>query len=247
MPAAAPHLSCIRGSPPEGEHSRAHSSSAGSAVPMKTGPARRQSCETTGETGNPSSACRIASAKSESNATRPNRSCSTPQASGAPGTETLVHPRSGNVVCPAARTASADSARGAGPDAFRPCSVLPSHTIAKASLPMPFDVGSTTVRVIAGRQCRIDRAAAGTQDREAGLRSQRLARRDHPAGRQDHTALRRVETGFQAHGDSRGSGIGMRILSRTGNRSYRGGPRPPGVFHADRAVDRSWKCRITLR
>ena len=50
---------------------------------------------------------------------------------------------------PAARSASAESARGAGPDAFRPCSFSPSHTIAKASLPMPFEVGSTTVRVIA--------------------------------------------------------------------------------------------------
>ena len=118
-------------------------------MPVKTGPARRQSCEITGETGNPSSACRIAAAKSESNGTRPNRSCSTPQASGAPGTETLVHPRSGNAVCPAARNACAESARGAGPDAFKPCSFSPSHTIANASLPMPFDVGSTTVRVIA--------------------------------------------------------------------------------------------------
>ena len=116
---------------------------------MKTRPALRHSCDTTGETGNPSSANRIAAANSESNGTRPNLSCSTPQASGAPGTETLVQPRSGNTVCPAARNASAESARGAGPDAFSPCSFSPSHTIAKASLPMPFEVGSTTVRVIA--------------------------------------------------------------------------------------------------
>ena len=62
-----------------------------------------------------------------------------------------------------------------------------------------------------GSQRRIDRAAAGSQYREAGLRSQRLARRDHPAGRQHRTALRRVEVGFQVHGDSRGSGTGMRM------------------------------------
>ena len=44
---------------------------------------------------------------------------------------------------------SADQARGARPEAFRPCSAAPSHTSAKASPPIPFITGSTTVSVMA--------------------------------------------------------------------------------------------------
>jgi hypothetical protein len=47
-----------------------------------------------------------------------------------------------------ARKALGDQA-WAAPQAFRPCSWLPSHTRAKASPPMPFIVGSTTVKVMA--------------------------------------------------------------------------------------------------
>src|SRR5690349_2909370 len=40
-------------------------------------------------------------------------------------------------------------AAGDRPDAFKPCSVEPSHMIANASLPTPLLVGSTIVSVIA--------------------------------------------------------------------------------------------------
>ena len=40
-------------------------------------------------------------------------------------------------------------AAGERPDAFRPCSRLPSQTMAKASEPMPLDTGSTMVSVMA--------------------------------------------------------------------------------------------------
>ena len=40
-------------------------------------------------------------------------------------------------------------AAGERPDAFNPCSRSPSHTMAKASEPMPLDTGSTTVSVMA--------------------------------------------------------------------------------------------------
>ena len=45
--------------------------------------------------------------------------------------------------------AAAVVAAGARPEPFRPCSVLPSQTSEKTSLPMPFEVGSTTVRAMA--------------------------------------------------------------------------------------------------
>ena len=38
---------------------------------------------------------------------------------------------------------------GERPDALRPCSRSPSHTIAKASEPMPLETGSTRVSVMA--------------------------------------------------------------------------------------------------
>ena len=47
------------------------------------------------------------------------------------------------------RSASGVHAAGARPEAFSPCSRLPSQISAKASPPMPFIVGSTTVSVIA--------------------------------------------------------------------------------------------------
>ena len=42
-----------------------------------------------------------------------------------------------------------DRAIGARPEAFRPCSSLPSQTMAKASLPRPLPVGSTSTRTAA--------------------------------------------------------------------------------------------------
>jgi hypothetical protein len=38
---------------------------------------------------------------------------------------------------------------GERPEAFNPCNLSPSHTMAKASEPMPVETGSTRVRVIA--------------------------------------------------------------------------------------------------
>ena len=40
-------------------------------------------------------------------------------------------------------------AAGERPEAFNPCSRSPSHTMAKASEPMPLDTGSTTVSATA--------------------------------------------------------------------------------------------------
>jgi hypothetical protein len=72
--------------------------------------------------------------------------CSSTQADTAPGTVTEFHPRSGTRSPP---KYSGVHAAGDRPDAFNPCSFAPSQTMAKASEPMPFDTGSTRVRVIA--------------------------------------------------------------------------------------------------
>ena len=45
-------------------------------------------------------------------------------------------------------TASGVAAAGARPEPFSPCSLPPSQTSAKTSLPIPLEVGSTTVKVM---------------------------------------------------------------------------------------------------
>ena len=77
----------------------------------------------------------------------PNFFESSTQAETAPGTETLSHPRAGIVLY--RLKYSGVHAAGERPEAFRPCSFLPSQMTAKRSLPMPFEIGSTTVSVIA--------------------------------------------------------------------------------------------------
>jgi hypothetical protein len=65
----------------------------------------------------------------------------------APGTVTDSQPRVGIAACSLKR--SSDQPEGERPEALRPCSFLPSHSMQNASLPMPLLVGSTTVSVIA--------------------------------------------------------------------------------------------------
>src|SRR5690606_3954142 len=81
------------------------------------------------------------------NSSAPNFSERSAQAETAPGTVTLSHPRAGIRSRPANR--SGVHAAGERPDALSPCRVFPSQTMAKASLPNPLPVGSTTVRVAA--------------------------------------------------------------------------------------------------
>ncbi len=77
----------------------------------------------------------------------PNFFDSSTQDDTAPGTDTLFQPRTGIAFCPLKY--SGIHAAGERPEAFRPCSLFPSQMMAKASLPMPFEIGSTTVSVIA--------------------------------------------------------------------------------------------------
>ena len=65
----------------------------------------------------------------------------------APGTLTEFQPRCGIAFWPA--NISAVQPAGERPEAFNPCSCLPSHRIANASEPMPLETGSTSVSVIA--------------------------------------------------------------------------------------------------
>src|SRR5690606_38642957 len=90
---------------------------------------------------------RMASSNRLSNGSRPKRSDSAAHADTPPGTVTLSQPRLGILAWPAKR--SGVHAAGERPDAFRPCNACPSQTKAKASPPMPFMVGSTTVSVMA--------------------------------------------------------------------------------------------------
>jgi hypothetical protein len=69
------------------------------------------------------------------------------QADTTPGTVTESQPVFGMLVLPAKR--SGVHALGARPEALNPCRRVPSQTSAKASEPIPFMVGSTTVSVIA--------------------------------------------------------------------------------------------------
>ena len=60
---------------------------------------------------------------------------------------TLFQPRCGTLFSPAKY--SGVHAAGERPEAFKPRSAFPSQTIAKRSEPIPFEIGSTTVSVIA--------------------------------------------------------------------------------------------------
>src|SRR5262249_57604138 len=70
-----------------------------------------------------------------------------PAAGPARGRVTLSQPGCGTLFSPA--KSSGVHAAGERPEAFRPRSSLPSQTIAKRSEPIPFEIGSTTVSVIA--------------------------------------------------------------------------------------------------
>ena len=77
----------------------------------------------------------------------PKRSDSVTQAETQPGTLTLFQPRCGMVLWSLKN--SGVQAAGDRPEALKPCSFFPSQTMAKASLPMPFETGSTTVSTMA--------------------------------------------------------------------------------------------------
>ena len=78
---------------------------------------------------------------------RPNRLCSATQAETAPGTVTESQPVAG-IDRRSAKRASVQPA-GERPEALSPTSAPPEATMAKASLPMPFVTGSTTVSATA--------------------------------------------------------------------------------------------------
>ena len=102
-----------------------------------------------GETGKPSRASSTARAIEVVRGRRPKRLASAAQAAGAPGTVTGNGPYLGMLARPMALVSVRLRLRGDGPLALRPCSLPPCQTSAKASLPMPLAVGSTTVRAAA--------------------------------------------------------------------------------------------------
>ncbi len=77
----------------------------------------------------------------------PNFACISVHADTQPGTVTVFQPRAGIALWPAKN--SGVQPAGERPEAFSPCSLFPSQTMAYASEPMPFDTGSTRVSVIA--------------------------------------------------------------------------------------------------
>jgi hypothetical protein len=82
----------------------------------------------------------------------PKRSLIATQLLTAPGTVTASKPRLGGVAtsCPYLRRKySGVQAAGARPEAFRPCSSLPSHRMQKESLPRPLLTGSQIVMAAA--------------------------------------------------------------------------------------------------
>src|SRR5690625_4227042 len=89
----------------------------------------------------------MALSNSSLNGSRPNRCDSAAQPATAPGTVTASQPGVGIVLLPA--NAPASSFAGERPLEFSPCSCPSAHRIANRSLPMPLEVGSTTVRVTA--------------------------------------------------------------------------------------------------
>lgn len=94
----------------------------------------------------------MAGANRSAKGSLPKRSLIATQPRTAPGTVTESMPRIGGarVASPYLfRKYSRVQARGAGPEALRPCSCSPSHRIAKASLPRPLLTGSTSVMTAA--------------------------------------------------------------------------------------------------
>ncbi|MNX94343.1 hypothetical protein D3C86_1265710 [compost metagenome] len=89
----------------------------------------------------------MAGSNRSSNGSEPKRSHVVRQPETAPGTVTLSQPVKGMALWRA--NDSGVQARGARPEALRPCSVSPSQISAKASPPMPFMHGSTTVSAMA--------------------------------------------------------------------------------------------------
>ena len=94
----------------------------------------------------PRSAYSIAGANKSANGKRPKRCDSAAQAETAPGTVMQSQPMIGIPGIPLKRCGVQPC--GECPDAFKPCSRLPSQINANASDPMPFIVGSTTVSVM---------------------------------------------------------------------------------------------------
>src|ERR1700754_4327731 len=97
----------------------------------------------------------MAGSNSCSKGSLPNFSCSAAQPATAPGTVTLSQPRLGCLARPSVPVPyfflkySVLQAAGATPEEFKPCSCLPSQTMAKQSLPRPHDTGSVNVIVAA--------------------------------------------------------------------------------------------------
>ena len=80
-------------------------------------------------------------------------------------------------------------AAGERPEAFNPCNLSPSHTMAKASEPMPLDTGSTKVSVIAAAS-----AASTALPPSASIARPACA----ASGWDVHTTLR-ASTGLRGH------------------------------------------------
>src|SRR5690606_28467315 len=97
----------------------------------------------------------MAGSNRDSNGSLPNFSCNAAHPATTPGTVTVSQPRLGCLAKPLASVPylrlkySTFQAAGAGPEEFRPCSLAPSHKMAKQSPPMPQETGSTSVMVAA--------------------------------------------------------------------------------------------------
>ena len=112
--------------------------------------ASSQWCAVVTETAQPSRASDTAGARFSASDRRPCARVSSAQAAGAPGTVAGAQPSIGSLpVHPLECARSIESAFGLGPLAFKPRSVPSFQSSAKASLPMPFAVGSTTVSAAA--------------------------------------------------------------------------------------------------
>jgi hypothetical protein len=113
----------------------------------------------------------MAGPNSVANSSLPNLSESFTQAETAPGTVTLSQPCIGMASSPAKR--SGVQPAGERPEAFSPCSCLPSQRIANASDPIPLPDGSTTVSVMAVAMAASTALPPG-KHRKPCLGSQRL-------------------------------------------------------------------------
>src|SRR5688500_19544487 len=97
-----------------------------------------------GDTMKPSVAYLIAGSKRAAKGSFPYFSESITHALTAPGTVTESQPRWGIDGCSLKR--SSDHPAGERPEAFRPCSFLPYHSMQNASLTLPLILGYTTGR-----------------------------------------------------------------------------------------------------